>query len=241
MMKILGNVIEDAITLTRKLDTNANVKAMFAKGRVRQMEPNQPNQQNQLNHVMSRYNEKKNWQDLMAAVTTRYGWDFEWGKEWTSAMGGSAKTYSTPFGTIKVKIYWRSFVPLKDQLIGGSYSNLWQTTYDPVIHIETKWHYIQLDRQFPRQSRKLHSHSEEYEIKRRYKHSSPSDKFYYTIEKKDKKNELFGFESEKIELGFLKAVLAKNSDVIALSNWMMDGTRLNFSDNGLPKASMYHR
>lgn len=231
MMKILGDVIKDAITLTRKLDTNANVKAMFAKGRDRQMLPN-----------VESFNENKNWQDLMAAVTTRYGWDFEWGKYVTSAMGGSAKTYSTPFGTIKVKIYWRSHVPQRAN-IPRSYSNLMQTTYDPVIYIETKWHSIRLDRQFPRQIRK--SHSRENTNKWPYKHSSPSDKFYYTIEKKKeekKKNNIdFGFESEKIELGFLKAVLAKNSDVVALSNWKMDGTRLNFSGNGLPKASMYHR
>lgn len=232
MMKILGDVIEDAITLARKLDTNANVKAMFAKGREERVTPD----------AVASYNENKNWQDLMAAVKTRYGWDFEWGGRWTTANGGSAKTYSTPFGTIKVMIHWRSIVHQHDVSfdLQAKYGNYRQTTYDPVIVIETKWHDIRLDRQFPLQIRR--PHSEENEIKWRYKHSSPSDKFYYSIKNKQNRgNERFGFESEKIELGFLKATLAKNSDVVALSNWEMDGTRLNFSSNGLPKASMYHR
>lgn len=224
MMKILGDVIEDAITLARKLDTNANVRAMFAKNRT--LDIHYP-------HIPSFHN-NKNWQDLMAAVTSRYGWEFEWGTGWAGASGGSAKTYSTPFGTIKVKIYWRKLIP------SAAYSNNRQTTYDPVIMIQTKWHRIQLDRQYPFRTRT--PHSRENENKWAYKHSSPSDKFFYTIRQlNNKQNERFGFESEKIELGFLKATLAKNSDVTALSNWTMDGTRLNFSGNGLPKASTYHR
>jgi hypothetical protein len=228
MMKILGNVIEDAITLTRKLDTNANVKAIFEKGRTtRATDP----------HTSSFF-ENENSKDLIAAVTTRYGWEFEP----QGANGGSVKTYSTPFGTIKVKIYWRSLV--WDN--GVEYSNSRQTTYDPMIMIKTKWHNIKLDRQYPLKAGSY------FHGKWLYKHSSPSDKFYYSIENrkinsiKNRKinrtlNRQFGFESDKIELGFLKAVLAKNSDVVALSNYLMDGKHVNFSAPGLPIESVYYR